>query len=358
MSRLPTPGQDNGTWGTILNDFLDVAHNPDGTLKANGIIASKADDNAVVHNTGNESISGTKTFQTSPVVPTPTLGSQVANKSYVDSTVSAGAPDASPTTKGIVQLTGDLGGTATSPTVPGLVGKVPTSRQIISGTGLTGGGDLTADRTLTVSYGTTAGTAAQGNDARITGAIQSGATAGGDLSGTLPNPTVAKVNGIAVTGTPSAGQIMAATSTTAATWTTVTTGAQGPAGPTGMNWRGVYSNSTTYGVNDAVSYNGSAYITSAGTTGVNPGTPSSPTSPWTLVASIGATGPASSGVAGVVSPSNLGLLAWTYDVATQQGNVATGSPFPSPSLSTPITGQSFCQLTGCRSTTRPYARRS
>jgi hypothetical protein len=130
-------------------------------------------------------------------------------------------------------------------------------------------------------------------------------------------------------GVGSDGQILAAdsTQTDGVKWATVTTGAQGPAGPTGMNWRGVYSNSTTYGVNDAVSYNGSAYITSAGTTGVNPGTPSSPTSPWTLVASIGATGPASSGIAGVVSPSNLGLLAWTYDATTQQGNVATGSPF-------------------------------
>jgi hypothetical protein len=53
-----------------------------------------------------------------------------------------------------------------------LAGKAPTARQIISGTGLSGGGDLTADRTLAVSYGTIAGTAAQGNDSRITGAEQ------------------------------------------------------------------------------------------------------------------------------------------------------------------------------------------
>jgi hypothetical protein len=33
MSRLPTPGSDNGTWGDILNDFLAVSHNADGTLK-------------------------------------------------------------------------------------------------------------------------------------------------------------------------------------------------------------------------------------------------------------------------------------------------------------------------------------
>jgi hypothetical protein len=50
------------------------------------------------------------------------------------------------------------------------IGGVPTSRTIGAGTGLTGGGDLTANRTLTVSYGTTAGTACEGNDARLSDA--------------------------------------------------------------------------------------------------------------------------------------------------------------------------------------------
>ena len=38
---------------------------------------------------------------------------------------------------------------------------------ISAGTGLTGGGDLTSNRTLNVSYGTAAGTACQGNDLRL-----------------------------------------------------------------------------------------------------------------------------------------------------------------------------------------------
>ena len=33
MSRLPTPGSDDGQWGGILNDFLLQSHNTDGTLK-------------------------------------------------------------------------------------------------------------------------------------------------------------------------------------------------------------------------------------------------------------------------------------------------------------------------------------
>lgn len=56
------------------------------------------------------------------------------------------------------------------PTIPSTaadVGAVPTSRTISAGTGLTGGGDLSANRTLAVTYGTTAGTACQGNDSRL-----------------------------------------------------------------------------------------------------------------------------------------------------------------------------------------------
>lgn len=41
MSRLPIPGSDDGTWGEILNDFLCMAHNADGTLKDSGLLATK-----------------------------------------------------------------------------------------------------------------------------------------------------------------------------------------------------------------------------------------------------------------------------------------------------------------------------
>lgn len=44
----------------------------------------KANDADVVKLTGNQTVGGTKTFSLSPTAPTPTTGSQVANKSYVD----------------------------------------------------------------------------------------------------------------------------------------------------------------------------------------------------------------------------------------------------------------------------------
>lgn len=117
MVRLPIVGKDSGTWGNVLNDFLKVEHNEDGTLKSSGSLAAKADDSTVVHNSSAETITGTKTFSASPVVPTPTSSGHAASKSYVDGAVTASVPDATASSKGAVQLSGDIGGTAASPQV-------------------------------------------------------------------------------------------------------------------------------------------------------------------------------------------------------------------------------------------------
>jgi len=39
MARLPKPGGDAGKWDTILNEYLLVAHNPDGTLRTDSVQA-------------------------------------------------------------------------------------------------------------------------------------------------------------------------------------------------------------------------------------------------------------------------------------------------------------------------------
>lgn len=47
MARLPQPGGDDGTWGVILNDFLAVVHDEDGTLLANTVNTAAIQDDAV-----------------------------------------------------------------------------------------------------------------------------------------------------------------------------------------------------------------------------------------------------------------------------------------------------------------------
>lgn len=85
---------------------------------------------------------------------------------------------------------GTSGTTAAAGNDTRVVNAVQTTRLITAGTGLTGGGDLTADRTLTVAYGTSGTTAAAGNDTRVVNAVQTtrqvlagtGLTGGGDLT--------------------------------------------------------------------------------------------------------------------------------------------------------------------------------
>jgi hypothetical protein len=47
MARLPIPGNDNGTWGNVLNDFLNTVHQTDGTLKDNVVSAAALAPDAV-----------------------------------------------------------------------------------------------------------------------------------------------------------------------------------------------------------------------------------------------------------------------------------------------------------------------
>ena len=59
---------------------------------------------------------------------------------------------------------------STSEVNSALLEKVNASRTVTAGTGLTGGGDLSADRTLQVSFGTSSTTACVGNDSRLSDA--------------------------------------------------------------------------------------------------------------------------------------------------------------------------------------------
>lgn len=43
MPRLPIPGQDGGTWGNLLNEYLSVSHNSDGTIKSSALPPAPTD---------------------------------------------------------------------------------------------------------------------------------------------------------------------------------------------------------------------------------------------------------------------------------------------------------------------------
>jgi putative cofactor-binding repeat protein len=136
VPRLPTPGSDDGTWGDILNDYLSVEHNSDGTLKkASDIQAAKDTAQAAQPKSEKGQPSGYAPLDGSGKVPAANLPAQ------------ASTPDASGSTKGVVQLAGDLAGTATSPTVPGLAAKADASAVLAKSSNLSDVASASSART-------------------------------------------------------------------------------------------------------------------------------------------------------------------------------------------------------------------
>ncbi len=116
MARLPEPGRDAGNWGKLLNDFLDVEHNADGTLKQSSTIRD-------AEQTANKGQSnGYPSLDATAKIPATQLGGTGASSNvFLRGDRTWAVPDvaeASLTSKGGVRLAGDLAGTADAPTVP------------------------------------------------------------------------------------------------------------------------------------------------------------------------------------------------------------------------------------------------
>ncbi len=137
MARLPIPGSDAGAWGDILNDFLLVSHTSDGQLESGA--------------------------------------------------VGDAAPDATASSAGMIQLAGDLSGTASTPTVPALADKAPVDDPTFTGTVTLPGDPATDLEAATKQYVDDTVTAGA-PDATTTnkGLVQ----LAGDLAGTAAAPTV------------------------------------------------------------------------------------------------------------------------------------------------------------------------
>jgi len=221
-ARLPTPGSDDGTWGEILNEFLSQSLNASGGLN-DGIVgtAQLSDDAVTTPKLADGSVATAKLLSSnSPSDGQFLTYSATDGLTWMTSSGSGSVPDADGSTKGVVQLAGDLGGTGTSATAPVIsdgaitnsklgAGAVTTAKigngavtttQIASGTivdaNISGSAAIAKSKlaslsigdadvssisntkitglggAATLNVGSTSGTVAAGDDSRITGAVQ------------------------------------------------------------------------------------------------------------------------------------------------------------------------------------------
>jgi len=115
--------------------------------------------------------------------------------------------------------TGDLTGTYPAPTLSGTtnVNTIVRANRLDQMAAPTASVGLNSQKITSLANGT-AGTDAI-NLSQIPSTLPPSGPATGDLSGTYPAPTVSKVNGVSVSGTPTAGTQLTATSATTAAWT-------------------------------------------------------------------------------------------------------------------------------------------
>ena len=129
MARLPVPGNDSGAWGNVLNDFLSVEHNSDGTHNISGVerTANKGQANGYAPLNSSSQVP----LANLPVIPqsqvtnlTATLDTKVDEGALVFNVKDYGATGNATRLRGVVATSGSASVTATNGAfVGGDVGK-------------------------------------------------------------------------------------------------------------------------------------------------------------------------------------------------------------------------------------------
>jgi hypothetical protein len=138
---LPTSGGVNGDIYIVSGEVVNTSNNGRTFIKDdiawNEISFNTAATDARYLRLGGGTMEGSLNFPTGKTLiltDAPTGSTDAANKGYVDAKISSEVPNASDTTLGKIQLVGELGGTASSPTVPGLALKAPINNPAFTGT--------------------------------------------------------------------------------------------------------------------------------------------------------------------------------------------------------------------------------
>lgn len=137
MPRLPTPGGDHGVWGYILNEYLEVEHQPDGkhldaTSSQRGVMRLRRD---LGNNASNPYVVGLQGRNVASFAPAngQVLTWHSGNNRWQPQIL----PEATAGVSGVLRLTNDFGGNATNPTVTGIQGRsiantAPTDSQVLA----------------------------------------------------------------------------------------------------------------------------------------------------------------------------------------------------------------------------------
>ena len=214
VSQIATSGVPDAT--TLAAGKLQLAGDLGGTATSPTVPALANKENSSNKSTATDLGAGNPSDQLFP--------SQKATKAYVDNSIYAavgtGVPDATTNAAGKVKLAGDLAGTASSPTVPGLSLKANIVSPTFTGTP-TAPTPATADNSTQIA--TTAFVQSKVNAGTVNDATTSAKgilQLAGDLDGSATSPSVVKLRGTPISSVAptTAGHVLTYDVTGSATW--------------------------------------------------------------------------------------------------------------------------------------------